>query len=459
LISTGRSRDSWRNWPAPAKKKLRDELLKAVNERRLYDADARNYDWSQLARPEQLPPDGEWRTWLILAGRGFGKTRTGAEYARHKIESGQCRRFAIVAPTASDVRDVCVEGESGILACSPPSFRPVYEPSKRRLTWPNGAIATTYSADEPERLRGPQHDGAWCDEPASWRYPDAFDMLMFGLRLGADPRVVVTGTPKPVRLVRDLLTAETTRVTRGSSYDNRANLAPAFFEQIVAKYEGTRLGRQELNAELLEDNPNALWQRGLIEDLRVTDHPHLIRIVVAVDPSAGDGESGAEAGIIVAGLGVDGQGYLLHDRTVRGTPDAWAREAVTAYHTYRADRLLAETNNGGKMIEALVRTVDPAVAYKELHASRGKQARAEPVAALYEQRKVHHVGTFPDLEDQLCEWMPGDESPDRLDAAVWALTELMLGEEPAPSEQFNYRGSVTSADPRRPGLRHLSRRD
>ena len=239
--------------------------------------------------------------WLLLAGRGFGKTRTGAELVRARVAARSARRIALVAPTAADARDVMVEGESGILAISPPWDRPRYEPSKRRLTWPNGAVATLYSADEPERLRGPQHDAAWCDELASWRYPEAWDMLMFGLRLGTDPRVVVTTTPRPTKLIRELLADPTVVVTRGTTYENRANLAPDFLEQIVRKYEGTRLGRQELEAEILDDVPGALWSRGVIEAARADSAPHFVRVVVAIDPAATSGEGADETGIIVAG--------------------------------------------------------------------------------------------------------------------------------------------------------------
>lgn len=384
------------------------------------------YDWRTWARPNQLPPEGDWRIWLLLAGRGFGKTRTGAEWVRAEVESGRRGRIALVAPTAADGRDVMVEGESGILAISPPWFRPLYEPSKRRLTWPNGAIATVYSADEPDRLRGPQHDGAWADELAAWQYPEAWDMLMFGLRLGQDPRAVVTTTPKPVRLIKELLADKTVAVTRGSTYENAANLAPAFLRQIVAKYEGSRLGRQELYAEILEDVEGALWQRQRIDELRVARAPELLRVVVAVDPSASDDDTSDEAGIIVAGVSRDGHGYVLADLSGRLSPDGWARRAVHAYKEWLADRIVAEVNNGGDMVEHTIRTVDPGVPIKKLHASRGKFTRAEPVAALYEQGKVHHVGYFPALEDQMCTWTPGQPSPDRMDAMVWALTELMI---------------------------------
>jgi predicted phage terminase large subunit-like protein len=385
------------------------------------------YRWVFWAREPQLAPTGDWRTWLVLAGRGFGKTRCGAEWVREQVETGRCRRVALVAATAADARDVMVEGESGILAICPPWNRPKYEPSKRRLTWPNGAIATTYSADEPKRLRGPQHDGAWADELCAWRYLETWDMLMFGLRLGRDPRVVVTTTPKPIAALRKLLGAQTTMLTKGSTYDNAANLAPAFMTDIIAAYEGTRLGRQELNAELLEDNPAALWKRvAMLDAYRVARVPELKRIVVGVDPSASG--HGDECGIIVAGLGADGHGYVIDDRSRQGSPNEWATAAVAAYNVHKANYLVAEVNQGGEMVETVLRTVDRErqVTYKAVHASRGKYTRAEPIAALYEQGKVHHVGSFAYLEDQLCQWTPGDDSPDRLDALVWALSELML---------------------------------
>ena len=369
----------------------------------------------------------------MLAGRGFGKTRTGAEWIREQIAAGK-RRLALVAATAADVRDVIVEGESGILAISPPQFRPAYEPSKRRLTWPNGAIATTFSADEPERLRGPQHDGAWCDELASWRYPEAWDMLMFGLRLGADPRCVVTTTPKPVKLIRDLIKrdGQDVVVTRGSTYENRANLAPAFLQQIVRRYEGTRLGRQELNAELLDDAPGALWQRSRLDHGRRPIAPPLKRIVVAIDPAVSTGEGSDETGMIVAGIAEDGDGYVLEDLSGRYQPIEWAAKAVDAYRFWRADRIIGEANNGGDMIEATLRAIDGNVAYRAVRASKGKFTRAEPVSALYEQNRVHHVGSFSELEDQMCAFtsdfdrVASKYSPDRVDALVWGVTDLMV---------------------------------
>lgn len=390
-------------------------------------AGAPRYDWRRSARPEQLAPTGDWRTWLVLAGRGWGKTRTGAEWVRAQVEAGRAHRLAVVGRTAADVRDVMVEGPSGLLAVCPPSNRPRYEPSKRRVVWPSGAQVASYSAEEPDRLRGPQHDGAWADELAAWSYPDAWDQLQFGLRIGPDPRVVVTTTPKPVRLIRELVAAGTTALTRGHTHENRANLAPAFLEQVTARYAGTRLGRQELEAELLEDVPGALWTRRELDDHRVAAAPDLVRVVVGVDPAVSAGEGADETGIVVVGLGVDGHGYVLADASCRMSPDGWARRAVEAYRRHAADRIVAEVNNGGDLVERVLRVVEPTVAYRAVRASRGKQTRAEPVAALYEQGRVHHVGTLPDLEDQLCSWAPDayDGSPDRLDALVWALTELI----------------------------------
>jgi len=370
--------------------------------------------------------------WLLLAGRGFGKTRTGAEYVRVAVEEGRARRVALVAPTASDARSVMVEGESGLLSISRRRWRPIYEPSLCRLTWPNGAIATTYSADEPNRLRGPQHDLAWCDELAAWRYPAAWDMLMFGLRLGEDPRVVVTTTPRPIKLIRDLLADPKVVTTRGRTVENRANLAPAFLEQIVKRYEGTRLGRQKLDAEILDDMPGALWQRGLIEAARTSAAPDLARVVVAIDPAAASSDGADETGIIVAGRDSGGHGYVLADASGRYAPAEWARTAIAAYRAHGADRIVAEINNGGEMVEATLRMIDPNVPFGAVRASRGKVARAEPVAALYEQGRVHHIGALPQLEDQMCAFSSGFDrqaagySPDRVDALVWALTELLV---------------------------------
>ena len=411
-----------------AEAEWREEIAQASEE------EVRNFlnTWERWALPNQIPPPGQWRIWLLLAGRGFGKTRTGAEFVRARVAAGSARRVALVAPTAADARNVMVEGESGILSIGRPDQRPVYEPSLHRLTWPNGAVAMTFSADEPNRLRGPQHDLAWCDELAVWRYPAAWDMLMFGLRLGEDPRAVVTTTPRPIKLIRDLLTDPKVATTRGRTVENQANLAPAFLDQIVRRYLGTRLGRQELDAELLEDVPNALWQRGLIEAARTAAVPELVRIVVAIDPAATSGEQADETGIIVAGRDAAGHGYVLADASGHYAPAEWARAAIAAYAAHRADRIVGEVNNGGEMIEAMLRMIAPDVPFRAVRASRGKAARAEPVAALYEQGRIRHLGAFPRLEDQMCAFTPDFDraaagySPDRVDALVWAITELLI---------------------------------
>lgn len=387
--------------------------------------------WRDMARVEQTAPAGDWSTWLYMAGRGAGKTRAGAEWVQEQIDGG-CRRIALVGATAADVRDVMVEGESGILATARPGMRPTYEPSRRRLTWPNGAIATTYSAEEPERLRGPQHDAAWADELGAWRYSETWDMLMFGLRLGADPRALVTTTPRPTPLVRSILASPTTVVTRGTTYDNRDNLAPSFFDAIIRRYEGTRLGRQELEGELIEDVPGALWTIGMLDGLRVRTAPELDRVIVAVDPAATSGPESDETGIVAVGIGVDGHGYVLHDRSCRMSPDGWARRAAQLYHETEADRLIVEDNQGGEMVEFLLSTVDQTVPVKRIRAARGKRLRAEPVAALYEQGRIHHVDAFPELEDQMASFTgDGGEHDDRVDALVHALTEAML-DSPGP---------------------------
>lgn len=335
-----------------------EQLQEAIETLTDDEAAALLYDWKFWARPSQLPPPGDWRVWLILAGRGFGKTRTGAETTIDRVRRGVSKRVGLIAPTAADARDVMVEGESGILACSPPDFRPLYEPSKRRLTWPNGAVATLFSAEEPDRLRGPQHDFIWADEPAAWKYPETWDMAMFGLRLGTNPQVVATTTPRPTRLIRDLVADPGTVVTRGTTYENARNLAPAFLTAIVKKYEGTRLGRQELNGEILDDNPGALWSRNVIEALRVREHPPLLRIVVGVDPAVTSDPKSDETGIVVAGVDAAGHYYVLADASLQGTPLTWATAVKRVYDQYRADRVVAEKNNGGELVEANLRTVD-----------------------------------------------------------------------------------------------------
>ena len=400
------------------------------------DVEAWLYDWPSWARPEQLTPPGDWRIWLILAGRGWGKTRVGAEDGKTYGLEHKDSRIGIVAPTYADARDTCVEGESGLLACLPASKVLRWNRSLGELSLTNGARYKLFSADEPERLRGPQHHRMWFDEMGAWKYPQqTFDMAMFGLRLGMTPQAVITTTPRPIPLVKDLMRRVGADVvlTKRSTYDNLDNLAPAFVQQIVARYAGSRLGRQELEAEILDDNPGALWKRDALDALRVLQHPDLARVVVAVDPAATSNEGSDETGIIGAGRGAsDGHGYVLEDASLRDTPAEWARAAVTLYHKLQADRIVAEANQGGDMVMHTIHTIDPNVPVKLVHARRGKVARAEPVAALYEQSRVHHVGTFPDMEDQMCNWTQGDASPDRLDALVWALTELLLDAPPEP---------------------------
>lgn len=435
-------------------KRQREVMLMSLSRE---EAKALAWDWKFWARPAQLEPEGDWwTTWLILAGRGFGKTRTGSEWVRSKVcgrtplSGGAAGRVALVAETAADARDVMVQGPAGILASSPPDFRPRYIKSDRKLVWPNGAIALTFSAEDPEQLRGPEHDLAWSDETAKWRYAqETWDMLQFGLRLGIRPRQLVTTTPRPIPLVRKLLDDANkpggVAVTQGRTFDNAANLASSFIRQMRQKYEGTRLGRQELYAEILDDVQGALWTRHMLER-RTSDNPKaagmgpeeaarlpiMRRIVVGVDPSGtrGEEDSNDDVGIVVAGEGVDGVYYLLEDATSQGGPAEWAAAVVAAFKRNQADMIVGEENFGGALVEYAIRTVNRNVAYKTVRASRGKVVRAEPIAMLYEQGRVRHVGQFPELEDQMCSMSrsgyEGRGSPDRVDAAVWALTELLL---------------------------------
>lgn len=405
---------------------LAEALERAEQERRASEP-------KRTLRPAQTAPPGDWRSWLILAGRGWGKTLTGAgDVARYGL-ANPGSRIAIVARTFADARDTCVDGDSGLLSCLPRHEIAAWNRSLGELILRNGTRYKLFSADEPERLRGPQHHRAWSDELGAWGnsaaerdWPQAWDMLQMGLRLGADPRNVVTTTPRPTKLIRHLIGDGMTALTRGKTLENAANLAPQFLDQIVARYAGTRLGRQELDAELLEDVPGALWTWAMLDNRRPA--PDLARVVVAVDPAVTSGEGSDETGMVVAGLGVDGRGYVLADRSCRLSPDGWARRAVAAFDEFKADVIVAEANNGGDLVEQTIRTVRRNVPYKRVHASRGKQTRAQPVAALYEQGKVSHVETFPELDEQLTSWTPeSGTSPDRLDALVWALTHLMLG--------------------------------
>lgn len=392
------------------------------------EAQALLYDWRLWARPEQVIPGGEWRVWVIKAGRGFGKTRAGAEAVREIVNRDPHARLALVGPTAADCRDVMLEGESGLLSVFPAAERPVYYPSRRRVEFHNGAIGTLYSAEEPERLRGPQHSAAWLDEVAVYPKPDElWSNLKFGLRLGPDPRIIVTTTPKPSRFLRALLADPGTVVTSGSTFANRANLPASVLADFTRIYAGTRIGRQELEGELLEEAEGALWSRAEIEALRIREAPELVRIVVALDPSVTSGPDAAECGIIAAGLGADGHGYALRDRSAVVSPDDWATRALLLFDELEADRIVGEANQGGDLIETVIRTKRRTIPYEKVHASRGKIARAEPVAALYEQGKVHHVGGFPAMEDEMTNYVPGvSKSPNRMDALVWAISYLML---------------------------------
>lgn len=393
------------------------------------------YNWEFWGRQNQQEPPGDWTTWLILAGRGFGKTRCGVEWVREKAKQFPGCRIALVAETAADARKVMVEGESGILACSPPDFMPEYSPANRQLTWPNGSVAFTYNATQPDQLRGPQHHFAWCDEIAKWdRLQDSWDQLQFGLRLGENPKQVVTTTPRPLTLIRKLVADPDTYVTRGRTMDNAANLAAPFLKQIQERYGGTRLGRQEIEGEILDDMPGALWNREMIDLSRKQEAPEeLERIIVSVDPATTSGEDADETGIVAVGIASDADGfkraYVLADRSIKGAPEEWAKRAVNLYHELDADRIVAEKNQGGEMVEAVIRAVDRNVPVTLVTATRGKYIRAEPISALYEQGRVHHVGRFDALEDQMCLFTPDmdrkkDGSPDRVDALVWAITDL-----------------------------------
>lgn len=435
------------DWLADASPKLREELARALTrEERAEFA----YNWPFWARQAQLAPQGDWRVWLILAGRGFGKTRAGAEWVRMIAECTPSARIALVASSLSEARAVMVEGESGILACSPPHRRPHFESARSRLVFPNGAQAQIFSAGEPESLRGPQHSHAWCDEIGKWSLSgDAatrcWDNLLMGLRLGSDPRITATTTPRNVTLLRRLLAGEAsgaTVVTRGKTKENAAHLPKRFIEAMHYEYNGTLLARQELDGELIDDIEGALFARELIESARVQDIPaNFTRIVVAVDPPAS--VTGDACGIVVTGLSEEGHGYVLADCSVeKASPERWAMAVVQAAQHWNADRVIAEANQGGAMVESVLRAADCMLPIKLVHATRSKSARAEPVAALYEMGRVKHARLFAQLEDQLCGLMPGGDyqgpgrSPDRADALVWALTELMLGRHRRPSVTY-----------------------
>ncbi|WP_291168132.1 terminase family protein [Erythrobacter sp.] len=425
---------------AEAEPEQRDRFARTLDQNEKNEWD---FDFPNTAHAGQLPPEGDWRCWLILAGRGFGKTRAGSEWVRAIAERDNAARIALLAASLGEGRAVMVEGESGILACCPPDRRPAFEPSLRRLRWPGGAEATLYSAAEPESLRGPQHSHAWCDEVAKWSNAHgkalaAWDNLQLGLRLGHDQRVLATTTPRAVPLVRRLLERDDVAVTGGATSANTGNLPQSFIRAMDREYGGTTLARQELGGELLEDIDGALWSRSLLETCRdeAFGDP-VLRVVVGVDPPAS--ERGDACGIVVCGQGASGIGQVLADCSVeKPSPETWARAVAEAAHAWQADRVVAEANQGGQMVATVLRAADITLPLKLVHASRGKAARAEPVAALYEARRVRHAGLFAKLEDQLCGLLAGGgyegpgRSPDRADALVWALTELMLGKSARP---------------------------
>ena len=390
---------------------------------------ARRVRWThQLARPAQIPPESDdWSTFLILAGRGFGKTRSAAEWIAWNAIRNPNTRWAVVAPTFTDARDTCAEGVSGLVTILKEyGALKDYNRSMGEIILTNRSRVKLFSGEEPDRLRGPQFHGGWFDELAAFKYPEAWDQYKFALRLGDHPRTIVTTTPRPTKQIKELVEREGTYVQRGSTFDNAANLSESALLDLKRKYEGTRLGRQELYGEIIDEIDGALWTRAMLDEAKVETHPPLARIVVGLDPAVTNNPDSDETGIVVAGVTGDGHYYVLEDCTIKASPDTWARVAVDAYHRHGADRVIGETNNGGDMIELLLRQIDPHVSYKKVTATRGKLVRAEPVAALSEQNRLHLVGNFPRLEDELTNYTPmAPGSPDRMDAMVWAITELM----------------------------------
>lgn len=437
LISARPGRKSLADWLASKPSTLRNRILDGLSPNALAALPYLFEVWGRVAH--QLPPAGDWSTWVVLGGRGSGKTRTGTEWVRAQVEgdtplaAGPMRRLALVAETWEQAREVMVHGDSGLVACSPPDRVPAFVATRRKLVWPNGAEAQLFSAVDPESLRGPQFDGAWCDELAKWRRADdAWDMLQFGLRLGDHPRQVVTTTPKDMPLLHRLLGDPQTVVTRAPTGDNRANLADDFVDTITRHYAGTVMGRQEIDGELVLDPDGTLFPRAVFDAARVVKVPAMDRVVVAVDPPASDGEAADECGIVVAGRAGEAF-YVLADVSLgRASPRRWAAAVIAAWHRYDADRIVAEVNQGGDMVVDVLRQVDPAVPVVAVRATRAKTVRAEPVALLYERGLVRHVGYFAELEDQLVSMGTASKSPDRADALVWAIHELQRGPTAGP---------------------------
>lgn len=416
---------------------IKQQFIQALmNEKKRRLFHQQKYEWLRHARASQLPPAGDWRTWLILAGRGFGKTRTGAETIRQWIKEGRYQRIALVGASIQEVQKVMIEGESGLLAVHPKNEAPTFHASKRRLVWPNGAVALLYGAEYYEQLRGPQFDFAWIDEFAKFRNAESlWHQLQLCLRLGQNPRCLITTTPRPVPILRKLIDSSDVQITKGSTFENEKNLAPAYITQIKKQFLNTTLGAQELYAEMLIEEAGALWNRDLIryQDVPTTDlnELKLERIVIAIDPATTHHQDSDETGIIVAGLDYDKKAYILEDLSGKYSPNDWGQRVAEAYWRYKADRVVAEINKGGDLVEQVVRSVDPTISYKSVRATRGKYTRAEPIAALYEQQRVVHSRPLTKLETQMCSFIPGltSKSPDRLDAMVWAVTELLLQSE------------------------------
>jgi phage terminase large subunit-like protein len=402
--------------------------------------------WQKAARKEQLPPDSDWHIWLYMAGRGAGKTRTAAEWLAWEAVSQPETRWAIVAPTFSDARDTCAEGESGVISVLQRyNMLEHWNRSMGEIILTNGSRMKLFSADQPERFRGPQHHGAWCDELGAYRYSDAWDQLQFGLRLGDKPRVVVTTTPRPTPLIRMLAGRKdgSIVITRGSTFDNAANLAPSALLELQARYNGTRLGRQELYGEILDDVEGALWTKGIIDRNRVEKAPAMSRVIVSIDPAVTNTKDSDETGIIVAGCDTGGHGYVIADYSFKGSPLEWASKAVEVFDKHKADSILVEVNQGGDMVTAVLKQVRHSLPVREVRAHVGKKLRAEPVAAMYEQGRVHHVGEFALLEDQMTVWTPNDpDSPDRIDAMVQAFSDLL-----GTSSVSNYFNAIANICP------------
>ncbi len=436
---------SWNDVIARFPESDRKKLVDAVSENDLNNV---SQDWFFNARREQLPPSWDWFIWLMMAGRGFGKNWSGANWLINQHMTGNAKNSGIVAATAADLRRFCIEGPSGILSLAPNHWRPHHITSKSKLVWPDDTETLLFTSEEPERLRGPNLDKVWCDELGSWRLLDAtWEMLMLCMRYG-EPQALITTTPRPKAILRDLLKrkgeagkpvpGKDVAVTTGSTHDNVKNLADRFVKEVITQYKGTKLERQEIYGELLDEFEGSLWSYKTLDACRVVEHPELTRIGVGVDPAVSSEEGANLTGIVVGGVaGSNKHAYLLGDHSLRATPEGWATKAVSLYNQFSADIIVAEKNQGGEMVESTIRTVDPNVNVKLVHASKGKIPRAEPIAALYEQNRIHHVGTFPELEDEMCLFLPGESnlqqlrsggsSPDRADAMVWLMTELMDG--------------------------------